>query len=385
MNLSDKLGTLNILNVTHTYATGPAHALDEFLRGKAKALVFIEHPFSYAKTLNSTAILYIKGKKNSEIKVPAIKGPQLLLYLKDFLTTFFFVFYFRRRYDLYVGSDSLNALVGLILKTVGIVDKVVFYTIDYIPKRFENPLLNKIYHEMDDLCVKYCDFVWNLSSVMADEREKNGIPKIYRSKQITVPIGTDKVKIVPFENINRYQIVHMGHLLEKQGIELLVDAMPEIIETMPKAQLLIVGSGPMESKLKTIVKTNGLEEHVIFKGFINDHKELLNILAHSAIGVAPYVDDENTYTRYTDPGKPKAYMAAGLPVIITKVPQVAFEIEKERCGFAINYDKKELTDAIVRLLSDEKLLKEYRLNAINFAKNYNWEKIFTRALAKVLD
>ena len=42
----------------------------------------------------------------------------------------------------------------------------------------------------------------------------------------------------------------------------------------------------------------------------------------------------DSMTQYTDPSKPKQFMACGLPVIITAVPWVAEEIEKKQYGFS---------------------------------------------------
>ena len=64
------------------------------------------------------------------------------------------------------------------------------------------------------------------------------------------------------------------------------------------------------------------------------------------MGIAPYVPDPNSFTWYADPGKPKVYLGCGIPVIITKVPEVAFEISKRKAGIAINYDSHELSEAI---------------------------------------
>lgn len=375
---------------THVYATGPAFKLEEYLvERNTPLLIFIGHPFSYAEDTRSFLRIYKEGRLILEKKFIYWGGPDFGFYIKDLLLTIWWgVFYVRytRKIDYFVGVDNLNAFAGYVMQKIGIVKSLIFYTIDYIPIRFENRILNRIYHFLDSFAVKKSDKVWNLSSIMADQREKRGMERKYRFKQIQVPIGTDlSSKPLPFSKIDKYKIVFMGHLRKGQGVDLLINAMEEVVRKIPKAHLMIIGGGPLEGEYRRMVKQKRLEKHIIFSGFIKDFLDVKKLLSDAAVAVAPYVDDSTTYTRYTDPGKPKDYIANGIPVIITKVPQVAFEIEKNKCGFAIDYDKKQLVNTLIKVLSNSKLQSDMRFNALKMAKRYTWEKIFSKALGETIE
>lgn len=381
MNLKNS----SFLIVTHVYATGPAFKLEEYLQKKAKYLIFIGHPFSYTKDTRSFLRIYNNGKLVKENKFIKWKGPEITFYFKDIFLTLWWVLKFSSKIDYFMGVDNLNAFSGFVLRLTGKVKHVVFYTIDYVPNRFENKTLNSIYHYLDRFAVRKSDRVWNLSPIMVSEREKRGVAAKYRDKQIVVPIGTTMPKNVKVSlKKDRYRIVHMGHLLEKQGVEKLIEAMRDVVKKVPKANLLIVGGGPLEEKLKKDVIRFKLQKYVKFTGFVKEFSEVEKMLKTSSIAVAPYLDTKDTYTRYTDPGKPKDYLANGLPVVITKVPQVAYEIDKNKCGIAINDDKKELTEVLIKLLTDERLQLEFRKNAIKMARKYTWDKIFDKALKQTL-
>lgn len=382
-----KLKDAKIVIVSHVFATGPAQELEQYLVDKTiKSLLFVGLPFFYCKEKNPFFKKYEHGVLQKEKSYRVLHVPGLLFHCKDAFLTFWLVFKEGQGADVYIGADCLNALCGLLLKKSGIVKKVIFYTVDYSPVRFTNKLLNSFYLWLDSYCVQRCDLTWNLSTEMIKAREARGLPKEYRTKQTVVPLGTDpKVQKVPFREINRFEIVFMGHLREKQGVEFLIDALPHIIKGINPATLLIIGTGPLEEKLKKQVRDLGLTEKVTFTGYIEDHAQLQDRLSKCAVAVAPYVDDEATFTRYADPGKPKAYLASSLPVVITKVPAIAMEIEENKCGFAVNYRRDELIEAIVRLLRDDALLSTYRNNALQFAEKYNWFKIFDRALKEVLE
>jgi hypothetical protein len=71
-------------------------------------------------------------------------------------------------------------------------------------------------------------------------------------------------------------------------------------------------------------------------------------------------------------------------VIITKVPEVAFEIDKWGAGIAIDYDKHELVDAIMKLLINDEVYCQCRQKALEFASKYTWDDIYYGAFNQML-
>lgn len=383
----DKLELTNkkIAIVSHIYATGPTHALEDYLKGKTKKLLFIGHPFVFAKDTRSHIRIY-NDKKMKSTNMFVSFGPkiQILSLIKDNILTAYWIIK-NGPVDMYVGADCFNASVGVFLKKIGYVKKTVFWTIDYIPNRFPNKLMNSFYHALDTYCVKQSDVVWNLSQVMVSEREKKGVEKRYREKQIVVPMGTEgNITSVPFRKIKRHTAVHMGHLIPKQGVQLIIESIPDIVKKVPKFHLDIIGSGSYEGDLKAMAEKYKVNKYITWYGFVKDHDEVEKMLSYGAFGLAPYVNTKDNYIQYTDPGKVKAYLAAGLPIIITKMTQIANEIDERICGVAIKYDKKEFINACVTLLTDDNLLKQMKNNVGIMSKDYSWESIFQHALAKSL-
>lgn len=377
------LKNLKIAIVTHVYATGPSFSLEEYLIPRVNTLILVGHPFAYTKDTRSFLRVYKKGKLISEKKFIAWRGPGTIFYIKDVLLTFWWLMDVKSL-DYFFGVDNLNAFVGNILKSFGKVKKTVFYTIDYVPNRFENKLLNNIYHFLDRLAVKKSDCVWNLSSIMTAEREKRGVSTEYRSKQIVVPVGTENVRHAISKKTREYNIAHMGHIIKKQGVQLLIEAIPYIVKKVPKFHLDIIGGGDYENTIKKIVKRLKVSKYVTFHGFIKEHSDVEKLLDECELGVAPYTDTPDNYVRYTDPGKVKAYLAAGLPVIITKVPEIYRYIDKSQCGISVNYKSQELADGISSLLLDRQKLMLYRKNAILVAKRFTWDKIFQKAFQQTI-
>lgn len=63
-------------------------------------------------------------------------------------------------------------------------------------------------------------------------------------------------------------IVSVGRLVHRKGQDHLIDSMPQILKNVPDAHLLLVGQGPYEKHLRSLVKKNNLESHVTFIGRI---------------------------------------------------------------------------------------------------------------------
>ena len=290
--------------------------------------MFIGHPFSYASQKKSIAEFYEKGSLKIELKVPQISGPEYLIYLKDFLTTFYFNFRVRKKFDIFIGADPLNALVGLILKKLGFTQITIFYVIDYVPNRFKNPILNSLYRSLDRICVCNADYTWNLTSTMVQQEKKMELAED-KTNQMIVPTGMHPKKIQRTDQPNaKNTVVFLSHLRKGQGIELVLDALPEVIKEIPSAKLIVIGTGPLEHILRKRRKREILSIASPFLGYIENHDEIEEIVSNCRVGIAPYVPDPNSFTWYADPGKPKVYLGCGIPVIITKVPEVAFEISK---------------------------------------------------------
>lgn len=372
---------------SHVFTTGPGQELERFLASRSKSVIFVGHPFYYSDRKRTFYRVYENGELVRETESRFGKHASSFYYAINFFSTLLYFIKLHKKVDLFVGVDGLNSLCGLLLRKLGIAKTVVFYVIDYVPNRFANGLLNRLYHWIDKICVKYCDCVWNLSPKMIDEREKRGLPKEKCAPQIIVPIGTNfkTIQRLPLPSIERRTIAYLGALLKKQGVQLVIEVLPDIIKSFPGTKLVIIGTGEYEPELKKMVLSYGLQDHVKFFGEIKNHEDVEKLLSRCAIGVAPYVQDSDNFTKYTDPAKPKVYAACGLPIVITKVPKVAFEIQEKKAGIVIDYSKQDMIRALTTLLTDNHLYNEYRENAIKFAERYDWNFIYRECLSVIFN
>ncbi|MFA5356548.1 MAG: glycosyltransferase [Candidatus Omnitrophota bacterium] len=394
MILSDKkiiiASYTHIIKGKYTTIGGPGLALRDYLQGRVKKLSCIWQPMPISDTLSVIIETYVNGsfQKVRRLLVPnwpfgrkkTISFIYFITKIRDIVSVYAAKLFLRDRYDIFIGVEALNALAGVGLRRLRLVKKVVYYNLDYGIERFSNPLLNRIFHFLDKAAVSSSDVTWCLSEQMLIERERKGVKNSKENPQLVVPIGKDfkNIKRLPFEGIERKGIVYLGVLEELQGIQLLIDSFSDILKEAPQASFTIIGSGNYEENLKEMVRKRQLADHIKFAGLLPD-AEAEEILCKSAVGVALYVDTPDSNTRYTEPTKPKTYLASGLPVIITRVPKIADDIDRAKAGIAIGYKKEELVVSVIKLLNDDNFYKERRERAIAFASDFDWQNIYDKA------
>ncbi|MCZ7355909.1 MAG: glycosyltransferase [Candidatus Methanoperedens sp.] len=372
--------------ITHHLFTGAGQDLYRFLKkNNTRYVLLVQHSFSSLPDRKTTFTEFNKNKENIIECLDYKLFPDTIIYIKDFFYSFFGIFFNKNKFDLIVGCGGFNALSALSLKWAGKCEKVVFYTIDYAPIRFNNKFLNKIYHSIDKICVRYCDQTWNLSPRMAEGRGKyNNMPTEKYNKQKVVPIG---VWLEDLPQINkkygRKTLIFVGHLLEKQGVQLVLKAIPEITNKIRDFNFIIIGNGEYETELKKLAYHLEIDKYVEFRGPIYDSKELNKILGKSHIAVAMYDNGKASFTYYADPTKLKTYFAMGLPVLLTDIPYNAHEIERCHCGKIIRNNVESIKSAIIELIENEDILKEYSINATKYIKQFDYNEIFMRNLNDV--
>jgi glycosyltransferase involved in cell wall biosynthesis len=369
----------DVIVATHYWSPGWASALDEYLRAKGVRYRWIGHPL-FSDGSQAGYRLHLRGEQLRSFDAPGARGP--LRYLVDLVRTV--------RWsnldgptDLFIAGDNLLALAGLWLRRRGHVRAVVMYTIDFVPRRFRNPLANALYHAIDRFAVGRVDIVWNTSAGVIEGRaERDKGPA--STPQLVVPIGAEATRLRGLSRAGRRRtIAYLGHLLEKQGLQVVVAAMPIVLGRFPDARLLVIGDGPFRGELERQAAELGVTATIEFAGFSDDHPQIEGRLLTCSIGVAPYVPGEANYSRFQDlPGKIVNYLACGLAVLTTEVPQGGRRLEETGAGHVLGYSPEAFAGAICAYLDDPELLRRAAAGAISLGADYDWSAIFHRAFAE---
>ena len=98
----------------------------------------------------------------------------------------------------------------------------------------------------------------------------------------------------------------IGSFYAYEGLNLLIEALPTILQANPAVALLLVGGGPEEARLRAQVSRLGLDEHVVFPGRV-PHKDVSRY--YDLIDVLAYPRHSMRLTELVTPLKPLEAMA----------------------------------------------------------------------------
>ncbi len=145
------------------------------------------------------------------------------------------------------------------------------------------------------------------------------------------------------------QLLFIGRFSEHKGIPHLVAAMPEILSHLPRARLVLVGFGPEEPAIRSVVAASALNEYVRFAGRIS-HAEVPSFLASADLVVLPSVQVEGLGVVLLEA------LASGTPVVGSRVGGIPDIIRDGETGLlARPGDPEDLARQCLKLLGDEAL------------------------------
>lgn len=304
--------------------------------------------------------------------------------LRDFLSVLDFATKDKDHFDLFIGLESINTLAGLLLKKFGLVKKVVYYVTDFSLHRYENLFLNKLFLSLDRLAFKHADFVWDISREIMPARIAAGMEQLTDKTPLFVPgaLSQNQIKaMVPAKKIPQ-SIVYAGVLRKENGADLAIYALKKVLRQVPEAKLHIFTSGQATETqaLRDLTDKLGIHSRVFFHGLIENQTELITDLAQFCIGVAPYRSFPDSPRWWADAKRVRLYLAAGLPVVTTKVPPIAKELKEKQSGLVVKDNANQIANAIVSLLKNKSLYRKMKQRASLQARENSWDKVYSKTL-----
>jgi glycosyltransferase involved in cell wall biosynthesis len=138
----------------------------------------------------------------------------------------------------------------------------------------------------------------------------------------------------------------VGELRSSQGLMTLIAAFQLLVDALPFARLIIVGDGEEREALEREVAARDLTNQVNFMGTLPPQK-IPGVLASCDAAVAP-VPQLNGF--YGSPLKLFEYMAAGLPIVATRMGQIEEVLQHGTTGILVAPgDREALAQALYDL------------------------------------
>ena len=141
-------------------------------------------------------------------------------------------------------------------------------------------------------------------------------------------------------------IVYMGSFFYFSGLANAIDEFAEVSKSSPNFKFLLIGGGEQDSELRTKVATLGLAGKVVFTGFIS-YDELPRYLKMADVAVNTL--EPTLVANVAFPNKVLQYMAAGLPVVSTRLDGLE-QTFGERAGITWASDSRGVIRAASKLI-----------------------------------
>ncbi len=174
-------------------------------------------------------------------------------------------------------------------------------------------------------------------------------------------------------------VCFVGNLVWWQGVDLLLEAIAQLVPNDRQVKLLVVGDGPDLESLKAQSRALGIGDHVRFEGSVSNSR-IPRYIISSDVCVAPF-----RRGRKASPIKIFEYLACGKPVVTSDIDEVGQFVRDIRGGLVVNPDSAdELASAILQLFSDpaEAVAMGARGRAV-VAISYSWQET-ARRVASIL-
>lgn len=355
-----------IVSVTNDlYTDQRVRRVCEFLVANNYDVTLCGRLLKNSKPLTKTAY------KTKRFKLPFTNGA--LFYAAYNIRLFFYLI--SNKSDVLLANDLDTLLASHLANKFKRRGRLYYDSHEYfagVPELMARPKIQKAWRSIEKMALPKVDKMYTVNISIADlykdEYKRNDI-KVVRNISDVKVLDTSKSKTelgLPLDK--RIVIIQGAGINIDRGAEEAIEA----IKLVDNCVLIFVGDGDVIPELKAQVKTEKLEEKVLFFGK-RPYNELMNFTALSDIGLSLDKDTNINY-RYSLPNKIFDYIHANIPLIVTDLVEVKRIVETHSVGIVLSeFTASNLANAMTTLLEDKVLYDKCKENTVIVSQTLNWE------------
>lgn len=380
--LKNSFKQTSVLLVANYATYGFQDLLYEYLlKQKIQLLTKINLPLPELPLLQHIEVTNVyQGKEEKTKTISSVVQPSTISYLFQVIQYLLIVLASGKSYDYVIAQNSFLAFISIILRVLGKYRHVIYYSHGLDRLRFRHALLNRLYQFLDTFSASHSEYNWCLSENMITIRKKHGIPS---GNIFWVPASIPISSLHREKNNTSYKMIFLGVLNDKNGVGILPDIVKEIQKKIPDVTLDIMGDGNMKKEISEKIRYLKLEKNIHMLGNLT-FKQFKDLLTYYRVGIVTYKYSTQNLIPTSDSMKMRVYIAAGLPVVITKGFLFSREIEEYQLGFSVNYDVKAFANKLIQILSNDRLSQKFRTNALAYSRELDITKIYNKTFHDII-
>jgi glycosyltransferase involved in cell wall biosynthesis len=335
--------------------------------------------------ISSEGDLFERARQN-HVRVVVIKELQRSIHPFYDVVAFFKILGVLRKgsfHIIHTHSSKAGILGRVAAKLSGV--PLIIHTIHGLPFHdYQSTLMKRIFILAEKIGTALSDKVIAVTKTIIEKALAAGVGR--REKFVVVRSGFDTEPFMKRNyDVHRiraefglkptdFVIGKIARFSKLKGHEYIVDAVPKVIEKVPNAKFLFVGSGELDHEIRERVKQCGVAEHVVFTGLIAQERipdliAAMDVVVHTSLleGLARVL--------------PQA--------LALKKPAISFDIDgahevlfEGKTGYLIEpCNTNQLAEAIINILSDKSKAEQMGRAGYELVKN-EWTK---EAMVKGID
>ena len=182
---------------------------------------------------------------------------------------------------------------------------------------------------------------------------------------------------VSVEKNEGFEVLNHGQFYAGRGYDIMVEALP-LLKDYPEIKVALRGMGKMEGELRERAKELGDENFCIYPPV--HVSKLIPSASLSHVGVA-ITEAICINFEMSVSNKLFEYASAGLPVIMSDIPEHRYLNEKYKFGIIIEENTpKAFADAVIKFYTDKEFYNMCIENAKKLTEEVNWENEFGKLI-----
>lgn len=285
------------------------------------------------------------------------------------------------RYDIIHAHGARANFIASLLRPFVKIPMITTVHSDYRMDFTQNIYKKMVFTELNAVSLRFLDYYIAVSNSFKDmlvERKfnKDKIYTVYNAIDFNMEVSyMPKGEFLKLHDLtekaeNKTIIGIIGRFDKVKGHEVFIKSAFEILKTNSNVLFLLAGEGADQNNLKNLTKTLGIQEHIVFMGFIDDIFSFINAI------------DINVMSSYSE-SFPYVILEGGFmkkATVSTAVGGIPDLIKEGETGFLAQAGNHvELSEKILKFINDETLRDKLGLNLYNYAKeNFSRESMKNR-------